>query len=61
MQGVGKTIGFKSRIENCRSCIKNKKISCNINKQFIKETNHAIEDFDVQIIFQLENVPRDKD
>ena len=40
---------------------KAKKISCNIDKQFIKETNHAIEDFAVQIIFQLENVPRDKD
>ena len=47
MQGVVKTIGFKSRIENYRSCIKNKKISCNIDKQIIKETNHAIEDFDV--------------
>ena len=45
---------------NYRSCIKNKKISCNIDKHFIEETNHSIEDFDVQIIVQLENVPRNK-
>ena len=60
-QGVGETISFKSRMANYRSCIKNKKISCNIDKHFIEETNHSIEDFDVQIIVQLENVPRDKD
>ena len=46
---------------NYRSCIKNKKISCNVDKNFIEETNHSTEDFDVQIIVQLENVPRDKD
>ena len=46
---------------NYRSYIKNKKISCNIDKQFIdEETKHSIEDFDVQIIVQLENVPHDK-
>ena len=45
---------------NYRSCIKNNKISCNIDKHFIEETNHSIEDFDVQIVVQLENVPRDK-
>ena len=33
---------------------------CNIDKHFIEETNHSIEEFDVQIIIQLENVPRDK-
>ena len=37
-----------------------KKMSCNIDKHFTEETNHSIEDFDVQIIVQLENVPRDK-
>ena len=60
-QGVGETICFKSRMANYGSCIKNKKISCNIDKQFIEETNHSIEDFDVQIIVQLENILRDKD
>ena len=44
---------------NYRSCIKNlKKYRV---KHFIEKTNHSIEDFDVQIIVQLENVPRDKD
>ena len=60
-QGVGEIIGFKSRMTNYRSCIKNKKISCNIDKHFIEETNYSIEDFDVHIIVQLENFPRDKD
>ena len=45
---------------NYRSFIKNK-ISCNTDKHFIEETNHLIEEFDFQIIVQLENVPRDKD
>ena len=40
--------------------LKVKKISCNIDKHFSEETNHSIEDFDVQIIVQLENIPRDK-
>ena len=31
-----------------------------IDKHFIEETNHSTEDFDIQIIAQLENVPRDK-
>ena len=31
-----------------------------MDKHFIAETNHSIEDFDVQIIVQLENVPHDK-
>ena len=39
----------------------NKKTSCNIDKHFTEETNHSIEDLDVQIIVQLENIPRDKD
>ena len=36
-------------------------MSCNIDKNFIEETNHLKEEFDVQIIVQLENVPRDTD
>ena len=48
-------------MENYRFCIKNKKISCNIDKHFIEETNHSIEEFDVQITVQLENAPHDKD
>ena len=60
-QGVAERINFKSRLKNYRSCIKNKKISCNTDKHFIEETNHSTENFDVQIIVQLENVPRDKD
>ena len=46
---------------NYRSGIKNKKIYCNTDKHFIEETKHSTEDFDVQIIFQLESIPRDKD
>ena len=61
IQGVGETVAFKSRMANYRSCIKNKRISCNIDKHFIEALDHKIEDFDVQIIVQLENVPRDKD
>ena len=38
-----------------------KEISCNIDKHFIEEPNHSVEDFPVQAIVQLENVPRDKD
>ena len=60
-EGVGETINFKSRMANYRSCIKNKKLSCNIDKHFIEEDNHSLEDFDVQIIVQLENVPCNKD
>ena len=32
-----------------------------MNKHFTEETNQSIEDFDVQIIVQLENISRDKD
>ena len=41
---------------NYRSCIKNKKISCNVNKHFTEETNHSVKNFDVQIIVQSEKV-----
>ena len=34
MQGAGETNGFKSQMENHRSCIKNKKMSCNIDKHY---------------------------
>ena len=37
-----------------------KNISFNIDKQFIEEINHSVEDFGAQIIVQLENVPRIK-
>ena len=53
-QGTGETTSFKSRMENYRSCIKTKKISCNIDKHFIEETNQSVEGFDVQIIVQLD-------
>ena len=46
---------------NYRSGINNKKISCNIDKHFTEEENHPLDDFDVQIIVQLENVPNSKD
>ena len=46
---------------NYSSCIKNKQISCNIDKHFIEEENNSLEDFDVQIIVLLEKVPRNKD
>ena len=46
-----------SRMANYRS--KTKKY-CNIDKHFIEKVNHSIEDFYIQIIVQLENVPRDK-
>ena len=58
MQGAGETNGFKSQIIDLASKIK-KCLVIQINT--IEETNHSIEDFDVQIIVQLENVPRDKD
>ena len=38
-----------------------KKISCNKDRHLTDETNHSIEDFDVQIIVRLEDIPRDKD
>ena len=38
-----------------RSCIENEKKYCNTD-QFIKETNHSIREYDVRVIFQLENV-----
>ena len=46
---------------NYRSCINNKKRSCNIDKHSIEEENHSLDDFDVQIIVQLENVSNNKD
>ena len=46
---------------NYRSCINNKKRSCNVEKHFIEEENHSLHDFVVQIIVQLENVPNNKD
>ena len=49
-QGVGGTITFMSRMANYRS--KTKK-SCNIDKHFIEEINHSIEDFYIQIIVQF--------
>ena len=45
---------------NYKSCIKNKKISCNVDKHFIEETNHSTKDFHVQKMIQLKNVSRDK-
>ena len=60
-QGVGETINFKTGMANYRSCINNKKRSCNIDKHFIEEENHSLDDFDVQIIVQLENVSNNKD
>ena len=46
---------------NYESCIKNKKMFCNIAKHFIEKTSNSIEDFDVQIIVPLEKVPHDYD
>ena len=46
-----KIIDLASKIKKC--------LVIKINT--IEETNHSIEDFDVQIIVQLENVPRDKE
>ena len=39
-QGFGETINFKTRMANCRSCIINKKRSCNTDEHFIEEENH---------------------
>ena len=33
-----------------------KKPPCNIDKYFIEELHHSLENFDVQIVLQLENV-----
>ena len=46
---------------NYRSCINNKKRSCNIDKYSIEEESHSLDDFDVQTIVQLENVSNNKD
>ena len=59
-QSKNANCGFKSRMANYRSCIKNNKNPCNLDKHFIEETNYSIGDFNVQIIVQLENFPRDK-
>ena len=45
---------------NYRSSIKNKKISCNIDKHFVENLDHSLNDFDSQIICQIENVPRNQ-
>ena len=60
MQGVGETENFKKRTSNYRSCINNGRITCNIDRHFVEGENHSIADFDIQIICQLENPPRNK-
>ena len=60
-QRVGQTIDFSHKWQIIYLASKIKKISSNIDKNFIEETNHLIEEFDAQIIVQLENVPCDKD
>ena len=60
LQGVGETRDFKKRMANYRSSIKNKKISCNIDKHFVENLDHSLNDFDSQIICQIENVPRNQ-
>ena len=60
-QRIGETIDFSHKWQIIDLASKIKKISSNIDKNFIEETNHLREDFDVQIIVQLENVPCDKD
>ena len=59
-QGVGETKNFKSRMANYRSSIRNKKVACNIDKHFIESAEHSLDDFDAQIICQIEKPPRDK-
>ena len=60
MQGVGETTDFKKRMANYRSCIRNGKISCNVDKHFVETDDHSVEDFDVQIICMLVNPPKNK-
>ena len=60
MQGVGETENFKKRTSNYRSCINNGRITCNIDRHFVEGEDHSIADFDIQIICQLENPPRNK-
>ena len=59
-QGVGETGDFKHRTSNYRSCINRGHISCNIDRHFVDNVDHSIADFDIQIICQLENPPRNK-
>ena len=47
IQGVGETRDFKKRMANYRSCIRNGRITCNIDKHFVESNNHTLEDFDV--------------
>ena len=60
IQGVGETQDFKKRMANYRSCIRNDRITCNIDKHFVNTEGHTLDDFDVQIICTLENPPRNK-
>ena len=60
IQGVGETRDFKKRMANYRSCIRNGRISCNIDKHFVETEDHSVEDFDVQIICQVINPPHSK-
>ena len=58
MQGVGETTDFKKRMANYRSCIRNGRISCNVDRHFVETAEHSLDDFDVQIICMLEKPPR---
>ena len=58
MQGVGETENFKKRNANYRSNIRNKRITCNIERHFVESEDHNLEHFQIQIIVQLENPPR---
>ena len=60
IQGVGETTNFKKRMANYRTCIRNHKISCNIDKHFVESEDHSLNDFDVQIICMLERPPKKK-
>ena len=60
MQAVGETSDFKKRMANYRSCIRNGRISCNVDKHFVESLDHSLEDFDVQIICMLRNPPKKK-
>ena len=59
IQGVGSTDVFYTRMGNYKTNIMKKKGSCGIEHHF-KKPGHSYEDFNVQIIAQLENVPMNR-
>ena len=59
IQGVGSTDVIYSRLGNYKTNIKKGKGSCGIERHF-NDGNHTFEDFHIQIIVQLEKIPKNR-